>query len=74
MMKGYADPYHGRQVCIARFYATYNTMHLLYSKYLYIIMYLDIYIPCCNSQFHVIHVHIRFNFGCVLKCTVYLTD
>lgn len=53
MMKGYADPYHGRQVCIARFYATYSTMHLLYSKYLYIIMYLDIYIPCCNSQFHV---------------------
>lgn len=69
MMKGYADPYHGRQVC----YATYSTMLLLYSKYLYTdIMYPDIYIPCCNSQFHVIYI--RFNFGCVLKCTVYLTD
>lgn len=75
MMKGYADPYHGRQVYIARFYATYSTMLLLYSKYLYTdIMYPDIYIPCCNSQFHVIHI--RFNFGCILKCTVpvYLTD
>lgn len=31
MMKGYADPYHGRQVYIPRFYAT----ELNYKVYIY---------------------------------------